>query len=73
MIPVDLRSDGLLWLINVALLHPRGFALAVDSETGGLSLLGNGSEPWRFVAEIGDAEFVAVERLLARARSENQS
>lgn len=46
-------DDGLLWLVNTTILHPRGYALAVhrDAETKeplGISLLGDGSEPWYF-------------------------
>jgi hypothetical protein len=46
----ELRDEGLLWLINVSVFHPRGFALAVhlddfDNVTG-WSLLGDGSEAW---------------------------
>lgn len=45
--PIDLRESGLLWLVNRAVFHPRGFALAVETD-GSLSLLGDGSEPWKF-------------------------
>ena len=52
--PINLdsfRSSGLLWLINVTVFHPRGFALAIEYENGkptGMSLLGDGKEPWCF-------------------------
>lgn len=69
-VTVDLRGDGLLWLINAAVLHPRGFALAVNSESGALSLLGDGSEPWMFAHDgTADAKFAAVEALFDRARA----
>lgn len=46
-------EDGLLWLVNTALLHPRGYALGVQrnsatKEPVQLVLLGDGSEPWFF-------------------------
>lgn len=47
----ELRSSGLLWLINRVVFHPRGFALALsvrDGEPAGWKLLGDGSEVWRF-------------------------
>ena len=48
----DLRDSGLLWLINRAVFHPRGFALALTITDGGQatgwSLLGDGSEPWQY-------------------------
>jgi hypothetical protein len=75
MIPVDIRGDGLLWLINTTVFHPRGFALAVDTETGALSLLGDGTEPWRF-AEGGDPSvddlWKAAEAAFDRARAANK-
>lgn len=46
--PVDLQKDGLLWYINRTCFHPHGFALAIDTETKELSLMGNGDEPWHF-------------------------
>lgn len=44
--PVDLRRDGLLWLINRQVFCPRGYALARDPKTGEFFLLGNGTEPY---------------------------
>lgn len=43
---VDLRRDGLLWLINRQVFWPRGYALGCDLETGEFFLLGDGSEPY---------------------------
>jgi hypothetical protein len=47
----ELRDEGLLWLINTAVFHPRGYALAIhfdDNEVAtGWSLVGDGSEPWQ--------------------------
>lgn len=50
---VDLRTSGLLWLINRTAFHPRGLALAVhvgdDGEFDGWSLLtSDEGEPWQF-------------------------
>jgi hypothetical protein len=54
------RDDGLLWLVNTSVLHPRGYALAIHFEEGadfktalplGLSVVGDGSEPWCFGEE----------------------
>jgi hypothetical protein len=70
-IPVDFFDDGLLWAINAALMHPRGFALAV-SPTGDMFLLGDGSEPWaydRSEDHVIDAKFAAFEALLERGRA----
>ena len=64
-VPVDLRADGLLWLINTVVFHPRGFALAVDSETGAFSLMGDGSERWAFAP--GDDP--GIDALWARAEA----
>jgi len=62
----ELRDAGLLWLINTAVFHPRGYALALVREHGevvGWTLLGDGSEPWRFDDDC-DAEFAAANRTL---------
>lgn len=55
----EMRDEGLLWLMNRVVFHPRGYALAFhfdgDANNGapatGWSLLGDGSEPW----SMGDA------------------
>ncbi len=72
MIPVDLRADGVLWLINRVVFHPRGFALAIDGESGAFSLIWDGTECGTFTAEGDDESFAAVEALMARARVENR-
>jgi hypothetical protein len=63
---VDPFSDGLLWLINRTVFHPRGYALAIDQETLRWSVLGDGTEPWRFeiTDEIEDAKFIATQRVM---------
>lgn len=67
----DLRSSGLLWLINAALLHPRGFAMAIvlqdDGTASGWQLLGDGSEPWQFGDDV-DEPFRQVEETLNASR-----
>lgn len=69
--PVDLIDDGLLWLINATVFHPRGFALARNSATGALSMMGDGSEPWVFAdGPETDAKFQAAEALFARLRAQ---
>lgn len=49
------RADGLLFLVNAAVLHPRGFALAMQfnsrGDPEGLGLVGEGDEPWTFGRE----------------------
>lgn len=69
----ELRDHGLLWLINRAVLHPRGFALALhvadDGQVTGWSLVGDGTEPWQYAEEADeDQRFQAVEEFLASHR-----
>ncbi|MGH3549440.1 MAG: hypothetical protein ACRDQU_15305 [Pseudonocardiaceae bacterium] len=52
--PVDIQGDGLLWLINRSVFHPRGYALAYDPESRGFYLLGDGMEPWVFGGDGSD-------------------
>lgn len=60
----ELRDSGLLWLINRAVFHPRGYAIGLNyridperdpisagGDCTGWTLLGDGSEPW----SMGDA------------------
>jgi len=53
------RADGLLWMVNAAILHPRGYALTAHiddaGEPIGLSVLGDGVEPWCF-ADASDVQ-----------------
>lgn len=66
---VDLRDDGLLWLINRVVFHPRGFGLAmVIDDAGsclGWQLQGDGTEPWSFPVDDEPVLFAAAQRLLA--------
>lgn len=68
----ELTDSGLLWLINAAVFHPRGFALAIhfgdDDVATGWSIVGDGTEPWRSDDDIADARFVSAEATLARLR-----
>jgi hypothetical protein len=65
---VDLSASGLLWLINTALLHPRGYALAVEQSAPTMMLLlGDGREPVTFADSMHETvieKFNAVEALL---------
>jgi hypothetical protein len=51
---VHLQKDGLLWLINRTVFHPRGYALGYDPETAAFLLLGDGREPWVFGGDGSD-------------------
>lgn len=52
---VDLQDDGVLWMINRLVFHPRGFALGIipDGKGGaaGFELYGDGLVPWQFATE----------------------
>lgn len=68
----ELSEAGLLWLINAAVFHPRGYALALamDIQTGevtGWDILGDGTEPWQY-AEGMNERFAAAEATLASYR-----
>lgn len=72
-VPVDLVEDGVLWLINRVVFHPRGFALAIDPTDRTYTLCGDGTEPWRFdTIYPQDDQFAALEALLDRARLANR-
>lgn len=70
----ELRSSGLLWLLNREVFHPRGYALALNFEFDddgvlgvctGWTLLGDGSEPWSMGAGAEEvALFLKVKELL---------
>lgn len=70
------RQEGLVWLANAAIFHPRGYALTVhlddDGEPYGLSVQGDGLEPWHYGAPV-DVEgpfvdFTRAEMLRSIAR-----
>jgi hypothetical protein len=69
----EMRSTGVLWLINKVVFHPRGFALGLDVDDAGnvtgWTMIGDGSEPWAFGdlpdgTPIDDREFAKVEAFL---------
>lgn len=67
-----LRDSGILWLINAAALHPRGFALSLVIDDAGMitgwQLLGDGTEPWSFAPGPDiDERFAAVAATFAEA------
>ncbi len=66
---VDLRTSGLLWLINKSLLHPRGYALGYDSHTKRCILYGDGKEPWHYVTTDEDPDAgIDEDELFARIK-----
>lgn len=71
----EIRETGFLWLINKALFHPRGYALAFvkdpDGNTTGWTVLGDGLEPWCFTEEIDHEYFNKAERTLAEYAKKN--
>lgn len=64
--PIDLQADGLLWLINRQVFHPRGYALGYDPETHAFVLVGDGSEPFIFPGDGSDeaAQLASVRALM---------
>lgn len=73
----ELRTTGLLWLINTSLLHPRGYALALGYEGDGTDpgkcsgwrIVGDGSEPWQMGCDeetkaVIEERFAALKELL---------
>lgn len=64
----ELRSTGLLWLINASVFHPRGYALAfvpnVLGEAIGWTLLGDGTEAWHF-----DGKDPTIDELMAATKA----
>lgn len=55
----EFQQEGLLWLVNASVFHPRGYALAFhhdsDGNVTGWSLEGDGSERWRYDEDMGSA------------------
>lgn len=65
---IDLQDEGLLWLINRVVFHPRGMALALHKHNGemvGWTMQGDGSEVWTFTTEDDDECFAKVQAFLA--------
>ena len=74
-VPIDWREDGLLWLINTTVFHPRGFALGMKADGSGPVLLGDGSEPYSFDPDdepTPATKMAAAEALFARIRAAHQ-
>lgn len=48
-------DNGLLWLINTTVFHPRGYALGLGKDqfgnVMGWELFGDGTEPWQFACD----------------------
>lgn len=68
---VDIRTDGILWMLNRTVFHPRGFALGINEDRTGLFLTGDGLEPWRYDESMDTIEnglFNAFEAMLERRR-----
>lgn len=59
----DLRTSGLLWLINRVVFHPRGFALGVvyvEGVAAGWTLDGDGRDPYRYGEDIDEQDLLAA-------------
>jgi hypothetical protein len=67
-IDVDLLDDGVLWLINSAVFHPRGYALGYEAASGRFQMLGVGREPWVYDEETAKEKHAALEAMLLRAQ-----
>lgn len=46
LMEVDVREDGILWMINRTVFHPRGVALAYNETTRKFFLMGDTKEIW---------------------------
>lgn len=71
----DLIETGVLWLINVSVFMPRGYAIVLirdeDKVVVGWSLVGAGTEPWQFDRSCDD-RFQAVMALFEDATNESK-
>lgn len=74
----EFRTEGLLWLINTSVFHPRGYALAFhyddEGNVTGWSLLGDGTEPWVFSSTPPTESdrllgAISLDELMARANA----
>jgi hypothetical protein len=74
----DLMDQGVLWAVNRAVFHPRGFALKLHVEGRnvlGWSIEGDGSEPWHMALDDATMErqqkaFDALENMLGGLKTE---
>jgi len=69
----ELSDSGVLWAINRALFHPRGYALAIrhdaDGNAAGWLILGDGTEPWVYEPSVDeDQHFADFEAMLRALR-----
>ena len=62
---VELREDGILWMLNTTVFHPRGLQLGVASD-GQLYLIGDDSEVWVFEDHLAEQGFQAFNAMLER-------
>lgn len=60
---VNLSDDGVLWMINATIFHPRGLALSRDL-SGNLFLIGDGEEVWTFNGDLSQEKKDAFENLI---------
>lgn len=72
----DFSNDGLLWIINRLVFHPRGYALTFDLEADGTVssyyLQGDGKEVWQFTEADDDKNFERFNRFLKEATDETR-
>lgn len=62
---VDLRKDGILWMLNTTVFHPRGLELGMATD-GELYLLGDDREVWVFEETLAESGFEAFNAMLER-------
>lgn len=65
----DLRNTSMLWLINRAVFHPRGYAMALVYDRNnvciGWQLMGDGSEIYAFPYQDDEIMFRQAQEFLA--------
>lgn len=84
----EMRFNGLLWMINRVVFHPRGYALAFQYPDGsdlsdveehlvepeGFAILGDGSEPWNYHEDINeDHHFEMFNKFLEWCKEQNEN
>lgn len=71
----ELIDNGMLWLINRVVFHPRGLALTLHTEVGSgetrWSFQGDGTEPWSFTEADDKERFLRARETLDAAIKEN--
>jgi hypothetical protein len=68
----QLREEGVLFMINRLVFHPRGYALALEyadgeTEPRGWNIIGDGTEIWCFYHEEEQEPFERFKSLLESA------